>query len=196
MIKFFLLAQISLIYHLHPFYARKKSFFLLFINTLRSGRRYGNYGNYGICGICGICGVLGAAMQKGPLAQGQRGMFAVLRHQPLGNTANRLWLGRRGKGACLQCCVTSRWGVQQTGSGWGGAMGIMGTMGTVGTMSTGGSWAPRCKQACWGAENKQAFLHRTPANRLKIPLGNALTKQACWAQKTNRPFCIVPRPIG
>ena len=70
----------------------------------------------------------------------------------------------------------------------------MGTVGTVGTVSTGGGAAMQIDLL--GAENKQAFLHRTPANRLKIPLGNALTKQACWAQKTNKPFCIVPRPIG
>ena len=103
-------------------------------NRLWLGRRCGNCGN---CGNCEYWGELGAAMQTG-------------------------LLGRRGKGACLQCCATSRWGVQQTGSGWGGAMGTMRTVGTVGTV---GSWAPRCKQAC-------------------------------WAQKTNKLFCIVPRPIG
>ena len=52
------------------------------------GRRYGNYGNCGNCGNYEYWG--GAAMQTG-------------------------LLGRRGKGACLQCCVTSRWGIQQTG---------------------------------------------------------------------------------
>ena len=95
--------------------------------------------------------------------------------------------GRRGKGACLQCCATSRWGIQQPGSGWGGAMGTMGTMGIVGTVSTEGSAA--MQTGLLGAENKQAFLHRTLANRPKTPWGNALTKQAYWAQKTNK-ICL------
>ena len=31
-----------------------------------------------------------------------------------------------------------------------------------------------------GRRKQTSLLHRTPANRLKTPLGNALTKQACW----------------
>ena len=127
----------------------------------------GAVGTVGTVGTVSTGGSWAPRCKQACWAQGQRGMFAVLRYQPLGSTANRLWLGRRygNYGNCGIC----------------GICGELGAAMQIGLL---------------GAENKQAFLHRTPANRLKIPLGNALTKQACWAQKTNKPFCIVPRPIG